>query len=194
MKNKLILTSYGLTTKVGRRLIGKALPEYDLSDKKIFLFHEPHYSIEPMLVNACLALGFRKENIILSGQQKNNEEIRNSDIYYITEGNVFEVMSLLRERGLDVVFQKAFEEGSKIYLGASAGAMIAGTSIEEGESFDRNFLRMRDYEGLGLFDGIIIPHYTKAELKKYINSSPEIVNKYTHVLSVANTKSLIMEV
>lgn len=194
MKNKIILTSYGLTTKVGRRLIGKALAEYDLSDKKIFLFHEPHYSIEPMLVNACLALGFRKENIILSGQQKNNEEIRNSDIYYITEGNVFEVMSLLRERGLDVVFRKAFDEGSKIYLGASAGAMIAGTSIEEGKSFDRNFLRLRDYEGLGLFDGIIIPHYTRAELKKYISSNPEIVSKYAQILSVANTKSLIMEV
>ncbi len=193
MKNKLILTSYGLTTKVGRRLMGKALSEYDLSDKKIFLFHEPHYSIEPMLVNACLALGFRKENIILSGQQKSNEEIRNCDIYYITEGNVFEVMSLLRERGLDEVLRKAFKEGSKIYLGASAGAMIAGTSIEEGERFDRNFLRMRDYEGLGLFDGIIIPHYTKAELKRYI-SSQDIVNKYTQILSVANTRSLIMEV
>lgn len=194
MKNKLILTSYGLTTKVGRGLIGKALAEYDLSNKKIFLFHEPHYSIEPLLVKACLALGFRTENIILSGQQKSNEEVINCDILYITEGNVFEVMSLLRERGLDVVFQEAFRKGSKIYLGASAGAMIAGTSIEEGESFDRNFMRTRDYTGLGLIDGVIIPHYTKVELKRYVKNSPGITDKYAQVLSVANTRSLILEV
>ena len=194
MKNRLILTSYGLTTKVGKRLIGKALAEYDLSDKKIFLFHEPYYSIEPMLVNSCLELGFRKENVVLSGQQKNSAEIMDCDIYYVTEGNVFEVMSLLRERGLDVLLRKAFQEGSKIYLGASAGAMIAGVSIEQGRCLDDNFLRMREYEGLGLFDGIILPHYTKAELKRYINCNPDIVNKYPLIVSVADTRSLVMEV
>lgn len=46
MNNKLILTSYGLITGIGRKLIGKELKEYNLEDKKIFLFHEPHYSIE----------------------------------------------------------------------------------------------------------------------------------------------------
>lgn len=44
MNNKLILTSYGLTTKIGRKLIGMALSDYDLADKKIFLFHEPNFS------------------------------------------------------------------------------------------------------------------------------------------------------
>ena len=43
MKNKLIFTSYGLTTKEGQKLIGKELGSYELEDKKIFLFHEPHY-------------------------------------------------------------------------------------------------------------------------------------------------------
>lgn len=194
MNNKLILTSYGLTTRIGRRLIGKELMGYDLSDKKIFLFHEPHYSIEPILINACLTLGFRRENIILSGQQKSNEEVKECDLLYITEGNVFEVISLLRERGLDNVLREAFHQGNKIYLGASAGAMIAGVSIEEGERFDRNFIQMRDYDGLGLFNGIVIPHYTKKELKRYIKNSPGIKEKYTQILSVANTRSLVMKV
>ena len=38
MKNKLIFTSYGLTTKEGQKLIGKELGSYELEDKKIFLF------------------------------------------------------------------------------------------------------------------------------------------------------------
>lgn len=38
MKNKLIFTSYGLTTKDGQKLIGKELRSYELEDKKIFYF------------------------------------------------------------------------------------------------------------------------------------------------------------
>ena len=75
MKNKLIFTSYGLTTKEGQKLIGKELGSYELEDKKIFLFHEPHYYTESILVMACVNLGFKEENIILSGHQMSNLEV-----------------------------------------------------------------------------------------------------------------------
>lgn len=194
MNNKLILTSYGLTTGIGRKLIGKGLKGYDLADKKIFLFHEPHYSIEPILVESCINLGFKKENIILSGQQKNNQDVFECDIYYCTEGNTFEVLSILRERGVDSVIKEGFKKGNKIYIGCSAGAAIAGVSIEEIKDFDRNFVGMLDFEGLNLFDGIIIPHYTMSELKRYISNSPGIEEKYNQILSVSNEKSLVLEV
>lgn len=194
MNNKLILTSYGLTTGIGRKLIGKELKAYDLADKKIFLFHEPYYSIEKILVEACLNLGFKKENIILSGQQKNNLDILECDIYYCTEGNTYAVLSILRERNLDSVVREGFKKGNKIYIGCSAGAAIAGVSIEEVKNIDRNFVGMIDFTGLGLFDGIIIPHYTKSELKHYIDQSPGIKEKYNKILSVSNEKSLVLDV
>lgn len=194
MNNKLILTSYGLTTVIGRRLIGKELKGCDLSNKKIFLFHEPHYSIEAMLVESCLNLGFKQDNIILSGQQTSNQEVLECDFYYCTEGNTFEVLSLLRERGLDSVIKEGFKNGNKTYIGCSAGAAIAGMSIEEVKDFDRNFVGMVNFTGLGLFDGIIIPHYTKSELKRYISKSPGIEEKYNMILSVSNEKSLVLEV
>ena len=194
MKNKLILTSYGLTTKVGRKLIREAFDGNDLTDKKIFLFHEPHYSIEQMLVQACLYLGFKKENIILSGWQKSSQEVLDCDIYYCTEGNTFEVLSLLRERGLDHVIKAGFKNGNKIYIGASAGAAIAGVNIEHVIDFDRNFVRMENFEGLGLFEGIVIPHYTNTELECYINHSPEVAEKYSKILSVSNEESVVLEV
>lgn len=194
MNNKLIFTSYGLTTRAGRQLIGKEIAAYDLTEKRIFLFHEPHYSIEPILLAACLKLGFRKENIILSGHQKSNQDVLNCDFYYCTEGNTFEVLSLMRERGLVSIIREAFRAGNKIYIGCSAGAMIAGVNIEEAADFDRNFVRMKDFEGLGLFGGIVIPHYTKVELKRYIKNSPGIEEKYEQILSVANTRSLVLEV
>ena len=197
-KNTLILTSYGLTTGIGRKLISKAIHKVmngaDLTEKHIFLFHEPHYSIESMLIEVCLQMGFRREHIIVSGRQKNVEEVMNCDFYYCTEGNTFEVLSLLRERGFDRVIKEGFANGNKVYIGCSAGAAIAGTSIEEIKDFDRNFVGMTNYEGVGLFDGIIIPHYTKAELNRYIKKSPGIEEKYKRILSVANEKCVVLEV
>ena len=191
-KNKIILTSYGLTTSIGRKLIAKELENENLKEKRIFLFHEPHYSIEIMLRNACIALGFLPENIILSGQQKSDVEILTVDYLYCTEGNTFEVMSLLRERGFDDIFVKAFENGTT-YIGASAGAIIAGVSIEEAIYFDRNFMRMSDFRGLGLFDGIVIPHCTKEELKKYMETNSGIEKKYNNIYTVENEKSLVLQ-
>ena len=192
MKNKLILTSYGLTTQIGRKRIAEALASYDLAEKKIFLFHEPHYSIEQMLVQACLQLGFRKEHILLSGWQRSSQEVMDCDIYYCTEGNTFEVLSLMRERGLDSVIKTGFQNGNKIYIGASAGAAIAGVSIAHIEDFDRNFVRMVDFEGLGLFDGIMFPHYTTTELESYMEYHPEIAEKYHRILSVSNEGCVII--
>lgn len=192
-KRRIICTSYGLTTSVGRKLIGKELKKDNLTDKKIFLFHEPHFSIENMLIKACLDMGFKGENIVLSGKQKSNAEIESFDYLYITEGNTFEVLSLLRERDLDSVFINAFQNGAT-YIGASAGALIAGVSIEPAEDFDKNFVRMSNYKGLGLYDGVVIPHYTKSELKRYIKNSPRIEEKYHNIYSVSNEGILVLEV
>lgn len=193
MNNKLIFTSYGLTTEIGRKLIGKELKSCDLVDKKIFLFYEPHYIIESMLLETCLKLGFQKDNIILSGRQTSNQEVLECDFYYCDEGNTFAMLSLLRESGLDSVIREGFKKGDKTYIGCSAGAAIAGVSIEEVKNFDRNTVGMVDFEGLALFDGIIIPHYTKSELKRYISNSPGIEAKYNIILSVSNKKSVVLE-
>lgn len=194
MNNKLVLTSYGLTTGVGRKNIGKELANYDLVNKKIFLFHEPHYSIETILIDVCCDLGFKRENVILSGQQDSIDEIIECDFYYCTEGNTFEVLSLMRERGVDRAIKTGFDIGNKLYIGASAGAAVAGTSIEEIKDFDRNFVGMTDFTGLRLFDGIIIPHYTKTELKRYIKNTPGIEYKYNKIHSVSNNRSVVLEV
>lgn len=53
---------------------------------------------------------------------------------------------------------------------------------------------MTDFRGLSLFEGIVLPHYTKTEAKRYIKNSLGIENKYKQILSVANDKMLILEV
>lgn len=72
--------------------------------------------------------------------------------------------------------------------------LLRGKSVEEIKDFDRNFVGMTDFTGLRLFDGIIIPHYTKAELKRYIKNTPGIEYKYNKILSVSNNRSVVLEV
>ena len=54
------------------------------------------------------------------------------------------------------------------YIGSSAGAMIAGTDIYLAEDFDENIVGLTDLKALGLFDGSVIPHYSRRDLKRYI--------------------------
>lgn len=53
------------------------------------------------------------------------------------------------------------------YIGSSAGAMIAGTDIYLAEDFDENIVGLTDLKALGLFDGSVIPHYSRRDLKRY---------------------------
>ena len=193
--NKLLFISHGLTNPIGKRLIWNELKlDGDMKDKKIFVFHEPHEFLRDWIIEILCEFGFQKSNIIMSGPELNEEDVLNADIYYVTEGNTFEVMYLLRERSTDHLIKEGMSRGNKIYIGASAGAAIAGVSISEIQDFDKNFVRMTDFTGLALFDGIIIPHYTKEELARYIKYTPGIENRYNQILSVANTRKLVMYV
>ena len=101
------------------------------------------------MIEACEELGFKKENIILSGHQKSMHEVLECNFNYCTEGNTYEVLSLLRERGLVSVIREGFKQGNKVYIGCSVGAAIAGVTIEKIGAMDRNFVKMTDFEGLG---------------------------------------------
>ena len=193
---KLLFISHGITNPIGRRLIRNELKlDGDMKDKRIFVFHEPHEFLRDWIIDILCEFGFQKQNIIMSGPELNEEDVLNADIYYVTEGNTFEVMYLLRERGADRLIKEGFSRGNnKIYIGCSAGAAIAGVCIEEILDFDRNFVKMTDFTGLGLLDGIIIPHYTKEELACYIKNTPGIEEKYNQILSVANTRKLVIYV
>ena len=194
MMNKLILTSRGLTTGIGRDLIGAEIRKFDLSGRRIFVFHEPNIFTEPTIRDACISMGFEECNIIFSSKYNNVENIANCDFYYVGEGNSYEILSLMRERNVDKAILSGFADGNKVYIGSSGGAAISGSSIEEMMDFDTNFVGMKDFKALGLYDGLIIPHYNRHELKNYIKNSPGIEDKYKNIVNVSNDGILVVEV
>ena len=81
------------------------------------------------------------------------------DGIYIASGSAFDLLQRLRSTGADHVIKDAVHNGV-IYMGSSAGAIIAGPSIEPLSVMDdpTEAPELSDYRGLGLVPHVVIPH------------------------------------
>lgn len=92
-------------------------------------------------------------------------------------------------------FVKETCELGATYIGSSAGAIIAGTDIRLALDFDSNFVGLKDYSALRLFDGTILPHYTEEQAERYKESADyEVISSYRHFYNVDNDNYLCIEV
>lgn len=184
-QQKIYLTSRGLNTKLGRRILGKALSDRDKSGK-ILMITIGEYNINTILRDAAIDLGFLRENIVIYDGEEYKKIGTDFDYIYVSEGNTFQLLDMMKEHGLIEKIHAAIDTGAS-YIGSSAGAMIAGTDILLAQDFDRNFVGMTDFQALGLFQGTIIPHYTKEDLGCYLSkTSKELIAHYKEIYSVGN--------
>ncbi|WP_211271311.1 peptidase E [Corynebacterium crudilactis] len=81
------------------------------------------------------------------------------DAVYIAGGETFDLLWLLRSTGIDEVLIKHVRAGLP-YIGTSAGAVVAGPSIEPVSLLDSPDVapELSDYTGLGLCDHVVVPH------------------------------------
>lgn len=104
-------------------------------------------------------------------KNKNVEEIRKAivgaDIVLVAGGDTFYLMEKLKESGADKVI-KDFIEKNGIYIGSSAGSIICCPTIEGAEEFDNPNLAkgLNNFDGMGVFKDVIIPH---AQKEKYFD-------------------------
>lgn len=111
-------------------------------------------------------------------KNKNVEEIRKAivgaDIVLVAGGDTFYLMEKLKESGADKVI-KDFIEKNGIYIGSSAGSIICCPTIEGAEEFDNPNLAkgLNDFDGMGVFKDVIIPHVQKEKYFERIRSTTE---------------------
>lgn len=110
--------------------------------------------------------GFQRENIYVFNYY-DAKAFCNLDIdaIYVSGGNTFGTLSRLRTRKFDSEIINYVKNGVT-YIGGSAGAHIVTKNIEHVLPFDDNNCGMTDFNGLGLFDGILFCHYNE-ERKPY---------------------------
>ena len=99
-------------------------------------------------------------------KNKNEEEIRKTidgaDVVLVAGGDTFYLMEKLKESGADKVI-KEFIEKNGVYIGSSAGSIVCCPTIEGAEEFDDPRLapRLDNYDGMGVFKDVMIPHTHK---------------------------------
>lgn len=105
--------------------------------------------------------------------QFSNEKISSilhkCDYIYITGGNTFFLLQELKRKGVDKIISEQVKSG-KLYIGESAGAIIASPDTEymKNVNFDpiEKAPELEDYSSLGLVDFYTIPHYGNFPFKK----------------------------
>lgn len=91
--------------------------------------------------------------------------LANVRLVWAVGGNAFLLRRAMRQSGLDRLLPSRVREGTLIYGGWSAGAVVAGPDLDGIELMDDPAVTADGYvtavvrEGLGLVDFTIVPHY-----------------------------------
>ena len=87
------------------------------------------------------------------------KELELADCIYVASGETFRLLHALKSTGADHLLVDSVRQG-KWYAGSSAGAIIAGPSIEPAAVMDdpSSAPDLRDYTGLNFTEFVVVPH------------------------------------
>jgi dipeptidase E len=177
---RLILTSSGLESKKLKDEFLKIIKK-PIENNKLMLVAGARTKEELFYVNESLneliQLGIPKKNIKFINISKDDSiNDKNFDVVYVCGGNTYYILDRLRKTGLDKLIKKLVNK-SVIYIGVSAGSILAGKSIQIagwGSEGDPNNVKIKDLNGFNFTNIAIFPHY-KNRLKKELFSFRKIV-------------------
>jgi peptidase E len=115
-------------------------------------------------------LGLLEENIRVFnlGEEIDDKDLSKVDAIYVCGGNTYYLLKRLKETRFDATIKMLVESG-KIYVGVSAGSIVAGPEINIASMGDENDCNLEDLQGLYLTSLVVIPHYQnkdKEEIEK----------------------------
>lgn len=166
--SKLLLTSNGLANQ-------------KIKDKFLSLINKPVQQIKIIFIPTAsrtaeelkyvavskqelLALGILEQNIktLNLDERVLVDEVFDSDVLYVCGGNTFYLLQRVNAVGFAEVIKK-FVALDKLYVGVSAGSILAGPDIGIAGPFDENDIGLKDFSGLNLTEYVISPHYQSKE-------------------------------
>ena len=196
---KLILSSSDFINDCSKQVIMDNIDK-ELSDSKVLFIPNEKATKEKIesdkYYDRLYRDGFTNRANIYIFDETEVDKFRNLDIdlIYISGGNTFATLDKIRKCSFDKDIINYIRNGVT-YIGGSCGAHIVTKNIEHLLELDDNYLNIKDYDALGLFDGIIIPHYNEEEynpeLRKRVYDRLVNENKY-NVYALTNADSLVV--
>ena len=119
-------------------------------------------------------------------KDKNEESIyndlKNVDVIFVCGGNSFYLLFHAKQSGFDKAAKRLVQEG-KIYIGSSAGSLLAGPTIEPIKNLDKleDAPGLKSFEALGLVDFVVLPHMNAI---KYQERNQKAIKEYKDKLKI----------
>ena len=159
----LLLSSQDFSNGNSKRIILENLPG-DIRKCRILYFPNENFTRKNLENRSCRdrlkKAGFAKSNIfVFDYDNPDGFDKLEPDCIYIGGGNTFKTFEMLRKAGADRLIADYVKNRGATFIGGSAGAHIASKNVEHVKAFDELPEGFSDFEGLGLFDGILICHY-----------------------------------
>lgn len=140
--------------------------------------------------------GYEVENFDISifSEEITKEKLSQAKIVFISGGNTFYLLQELKRKNLTSYLKERIENGL-LYIGESAGSVIAAPDIEYASIVDDKTLatELDDYTGLNLVDFYIVPHF---EEEPFVESSRNTVELYKDKLDlklINNKEAILVE-
>ena len=140
--------------------------------------------------------GYEVENFDVSvfSEEIAKEKLSEAKIVFISGGNTFYLLQELKRKNLITYLNERIENGL-LYIGESAGSVIAAPDIEYASIVDDKTLatELDDYTGLNLVDFYIVPHF---EEEPFVESSRKTVELYKDKLDlklINNKEAILVE-
>lgn len=140
--------------------------------------------------------GYEVENFDVSifSEEIAKEKLSQAKTVFISGGNTFYLLQELKRKNLTSYLKERIENGL-LYIGESAGSVIAAPDIEYASIVDDKTLatELDDYAGLNLVDFYIVPHF---EEEPFVESSRNTVELYKDKLDlklINNKEAILVE-
>ena len=170
---------------IADKILEKIVPYFSESTKGMKVAFIPTagniYSKKPWQErdrNKLKELGFHVEDIDIevTRHQELKEALSSVDIIFVAGGNTSYLLEKAQQSDFLNITKDLVRSGS-IYIGSSAGSLLAGPNIEMDKVYDDGEFgkELSNYEGLGLVDFVILPHANRKEYRPYID---KIISKY----------------
>lgn len=95
-------------------------------------------------------------------EKQDPQELLDFEVVYVNGGNTYYLLYWTKKSGFDIVIKEFLQKGG-LYIGVSAGSLIAGVSIEvlNYTKGDPNTIGLKDFSAMKLTQKVIEPHYTQ---------------------------------
>ena len=110
-------------------------------------------------------------------------KLKQNDYIYVTGGNTFFLLQEMKRTGTDQLIKEEVNSG-KLYIGESAGAIVASADIEYAKGMDSvdEAPDLESFEALGLVDFYPVPHYNNPPFQE---ASKKIIDTYSSTLKLS---------